>query len=100
MRGHLRQTAGGVTVGVAEADRRKIPHRRIGGPVITGNGLKTLDAVGPPDNARSVEPRVREFWIRTVGRGDTDPARLNVVSHKFDTSLCQSKSASQPRCAS
>ena len=62
--GIFAETAGGVTVGVAKkliADG-KIPHDSSAVICVTGNGLKTLDAVtGHVGKPREIKPSLREF---------------------------------------
>ena len=62
--GIFAETAGGVTVGVARKliASGKIPARDSAVLCITGNGLKTLDAVnGYAGQAREIKPSLREF---------------------------------------
>lgn len=62
--GIFTETAGGVTVGVAKKliASGKIPHNDSAVLCITGNGLKTLDAVnGHLGNPREIKPSLREF---------------------------------------
>ena len=62
--GIFAETAGGVTVGVAKKliASGKIPHNSSAVICVTGNGLKTLDAVnGYCGKAREIKPSLREF---------------------------------------
>jgi len=62
--GIFAETAGGVTVGVAKKliASGKIPAGDSAVLCITGNGLKTLDAVvGHVGNTREIRPSLREF---------------------------------------
>ena len=62
--GIFAETAGGVTVGVAKKliASGKIPHDSSAVICVTGNGLKTLDAVqGHCGKAREIKPSLREF---------------------------------------
>jgi threonine synthase len=62
--GIFAETAGGVTVGVAKKliASGKIPHNDSAVLCITGNGLKTLDAVdGHVGHPREIKPSLREF---------------------------------------
>jgi len=62
--GIFTETAGGVTVGVAKKliASGKIPATDSAVLCITGNGLKTLDAiVGHVGNTREIRPSLREF---------------------------------------
>jgi threonine synthase len=62
--GIFAETAGGVTVGVAKKliASGKIPHNDSAVLCITGNGLKTLDAVdGHVGRPREIKPSLREF---------------------------------------
>jgi threonine synthase len=62
--GIFAETAGGVTVGVAKKliASGKIPHNSSAVICVTGNGLKTLDAVqGHCGKAREIKPSLREF---------------------------------------
>ncbi|EEF58278.1 threonine synthase [Pedosphaera parvula Ellin514] len=62
--GIFTETAGGVTVGVAKKliAAGKIPANDSAVLCITGNGLKTLDAVvGHVGNTREIKPSLREF---------------------------------------
>ena len=62
--GIFAETAGGVTVGVAKKliASGKIPANDSAVLCITGNGLKTLDAVaGYAGNTREIRPSLREF---------------------------------------
>src|SRR5436189_1494884 len=62
--GIFAETAGGVTVGVAKKliASGKIPHDDSAVLCITGNGLKTLDAVdGYVGRPREIKPSLREF---------------------------------------
>jgi threonine synthase len=62
--GIFAETAGGVTVGVAKKliASGKIPHDSSAVLCITGNGLKTLDAVaGHCGSTREIRPSLREF---------------------------------------
>jgi threonine synthase len=62
--GIFTETAGGVTVGVAKKliASGKIPANDSAVLCITGNGLKTLDAVvGHVGNTREIKPSLREF---------------------------------------
>ena len=62
--GIFAETAGGVTVGVAKKliASGKIPARDSAVLCVTGNGLKTLDAVtGYAGQAREIRPSLREF---------------------------------------
>lgn len=62
--GIFAETAGGVTVGVAKKliASGKIPHNESAVLCITGNGLKTLDAVvGHVGAPREIKPSLREF---------------------------------------
>src|SRR5205085_11114822 len=62
--GIFAETAGGVTVGVARKliASGKIPSQDSAVLCITGNGLKTLDAVnGHCGQAREIKPSLREF---------------------------------------
>jgi len=62
--GIFAETAGGVTVGVAKKliAAGKIPHDSSAVICVTGNGLKTLDAVqGHCGKAREIKPSLREF---------------------------------------
>src|SRR5689334_15224673 len=62
--GIFAETAGGVTVGVAKKliAAGKIPANSSAVLCITGNGLKTLDAVnGHVGNPREIKPSLREF---------------------------------------
>jgi len=62
--GIFAETAGGVTVGVAKKliASGKIPANDSAVLCVTGNGLKTLDAVnGHLGNPREIKPSLREF---------------------------------------
>lgn len=62
--GIFAETAGGVTVGVAKKliACGKIPHNSSAVICVTGNGLKTLDAVqGHCGRPREIKPSLREF---------------------------------------
>ena len=62
--GIFAETAGGVTVGVAKKliASGKIPAKDSAVLCITGNGLKTLDAVtGHCGQPREIKPSLREF---------------------------------------
>ena len=62
--GIFAETAGGVTVGVARKliDSGKIPRNDSAVLCVTGNGLKTLDAVqGHVGKPREIKPSLREF---------------------------------------
>ncbi len=62
--GIFAETAGGVTVGVAKKliAAGKIPHDSSAVICVTGNGLKTLDAVtGHVGQPREIKPSLREF---------------------------------------
>ena len=62
--GIFAETAGGVTVGVAKKliASGKIPHDASAVLCVTGNGLKTLDAVdGHAGRTREIKPSLREF---------------------------------------
>jgi threonine synthase len=62
--GIFAETAGGVTVGVAKKliASGKIPHDSSAVICVTGNGLKTLDAVqGHCGKPREIKPSLREF---------------------------------------
>jgi threonine synthase len=62
--GIFAETAGGVTVGVAKKliAAGAIPHDSSAVICVTGNGLKTLDAVqGHCGRAREIKPSLREF---------------------------------------
>jgi threonine synthase len=62
--GIFAETAGGVTVGVAKKliAQGKIPATDSAVLCITGNGLKTLDAVvGHVGETREIRPSLREF---------------------------------------
>jgi len=62
--GIFAETAGGVTVGVAKKliESGKIPRADSAVICVTGNGLKTLDAVnGYCGKAREIKPSLREF---------------------------------------
>jgi len=62
--GIFAETAGGVTVGVAKKliDSGKIPRDDSAVLCVTGNGLKTLDAVvGHVGKPREIKPSLREF---------------------------------------
>jgi threonine synthase len=62
--GIFAETAGGVTVGVAKKliAAGKIPHDSSAVICVTGNGLKTLDAVtGHVGKPREIKPSLREF---------------------------------------
>ncbi len=62
--GIFAETAGGVTVGVAKKliVAGKIPHNDSAVLCVTGNGLKTLDAVdGHVGRPREIKPSLREF---------------------------------------
>jgi threonine synthase len=62
--GIFAETAGGVTVGVAKKliASGKIPHDSSAVICVTGNGLKTLDAViGHCGQPREIKPSLREF---------------------------------------
>ena len=62
--GIFAETAGGVTVGVAKKliASGKIPHNDSAVLCVTGNGLKTLDAVdGHTGKLREIKPSLREF---------------------------------------
>ena len=62
--GIFAETAGGVTVGVAKKliASGKIPHNSSAVICVTGNGLKTLDAVdGHCGKPREIKPSLREF---------------------------------------
>ena len=62
--GIFAETAGGVTVGVARKliASGKIPHDSCAVICVTGNGLKTLDAVqGHCGKPREIKPSLREF---------------------------------------
>ena len=61
---HFAQTAGGVTVGVAKKliACGQIPKDSSAVICVTGNGLKTLDAVqGHCGKPREIKPSLREF---------------------------------------
>jgi threonine synthase len=72
------ETAGGVTVGVAKKliAAGKIPADGRAVLCITGNGLKTLDAVvGHVGETREIRPSLREFeGLLSVERGSTGVA--------------------------
>jgi len=62
--GIFAETAGGVTVGVAQKliASGKIPRNDSAVLCVTGNGLKTLDAVnGHVGKPREIKPSLREF---------------------------------------
>jgi threonine synthase len=62
--GIFAETAGGVTVGVAKKliESGKIPANDSAVLCITGNGLKTMDAVdGHVGATREIKPSLREF---------------------------------------
>jgi threonine synthase len=62
--GIFAETAGGVTLGVAKKliASGKIPHNSSAVVCITGNGLKTLDAIqGHVGKPREIKPSLREF---------------------------------------
>ena len=62
--GIFAETAGGVTVGVARKliESGKIPRNGSAVLCVTGNGLKTLDAVqGHVGKPREIKPSLREF---------------------------------------
>jgi threonine synthase len=62
--GIFAETAGGVTVGVAKKliESGKIPREDSAVICVTGNGLKTLDAVqGHCGKPREIKPSLREF---------------------------------------
>jgi threonine synthase len=62
--GIFAETAGGVTVGVAKKliASGRIPHDASAVICVTGNGLKTMDAVqGHCGRAREIKPSLREF---------------------------------------
>jgi len=64
--GIFAETAGGVTVGVARKliDSGKIPRNDSAVLCVTGNGLKTLDAVaGHVGKPREIKPSLREFEV-------------------------------------
>jgi threonine synthase len=73
--GVFAETAGGVTVGVAKKliAAGKIPADGRAVLCITGNGLKTLDAVvGHVGETREIRPSLREFeGLLSVERGST-----------------------------
>jgi threonine synthase len=74
--GIFTETAGGVTVGVAKKliASGKIPHNDSAVLCITGNGLKTLDAVnGHVGLPREIKPSLREFESLVA---HDDPAAL------------------------
>jgi threonine synthase len=73
--GIFAETAGGVTVGVAKKliASGKIPHNGSVVLCVTGNGLKTLDAVnGHVGHPREIKPSLREF--ETLVADETQPA--------------------------
>jgi threonine synthase len=76
--GVFAETAGGVTVGVAKKliAAGKIPADGRAVLCITGNGLKTLDAVvGHVGETREIRPSLREFeGLLSVERGSTGVA--------------------------
>ena len=75
--GIFTETAGGVTVGVAKKliASGKIPANDSAVLCITGNGLKTLDAVvGHVGNTREIRPSLREF--ETMLEAENKPAVL------------------------
>ena len=76
--GVFAETAGGVTVGVAKKliAAGKIPADGLAVLCITGNGLKTLDAVvGHVGETREIRPSLREFeGLLSVERGSTGVA--------------------------
>jgi threonine synthase len=72
--GIFAETAGGVTVGVAKKliASGKIPREDSAVLCITGNGLKTLDAVsGHVGQPREIKPSLREFEALLAGDNQT-----------------------------
>lgn len=72
--GIFAETAGGVTVGVAKKliACGKIPAKDSAVLCITGNGLKTLDAVtGHCGHPREIKPSLREFETLLAAQGQT-----------------------------
>jgi len=75
--GIFAETAGGVTVGVAKKliASGRIPANDSAVLCITGNGLKTLDAViGYTGQTREIRPSLREFESLLESEGKTVPA--------------------------
>jgi threonine synthase len=75
--GIFAETAGGVTVGVAKKliASGKIPANDSAVLCVTGNGLKTLDAVnGHVGHPREIKPSLREFET-LLAASDLSPAR-------------------------
>ena len=75
--GIFTETAGGVTVGVARKliASGKIPANDSAVLCVTGNGLKTLDAVvGHVGHPREIKPSLREFEA-LLAAGELSPAR-------------------------
>ncbi len=75
--GIFAETAGGVTVGVAKKliAAGKIPHNDSAVLCVTGNGLKTLDAVdGHVGRPREIKPSLREFEALVASQRETAQA--------------------------
>ena len=71
--GIFAETAGGVTVGVAKKliKSGKIPANESAVLCVTGNGLKTLDAViGHVGETREIKPSLREFEALLASEGE------------------------------
>jgi threonine synthase len=78
--GIFAETAGGVTVGVAKKliASGKIPSNDSAVLCITGNGLKTLDAVnGSVGHPREIKPSLREFEALVANEGKRSVDAIN-----------------------